>query len=214
MFIFTDKIIKGEPIDVFNMGHHARDFTYIDDIVQGVVRLCDRIATPNPSWSSDDPDPATSSAPYRIYNIGNHTPVQLLDYIACIEKAVGKTAKKNMLPMQPGDVPATFADVERPQGRYRLRADDADRGRGRTVCGVVPRLLSPLEPLNEAAFPAFWYGFSTSETVSGRRHPHEKICADRPQACDFGGASLFRHAQSGFRRCRGAVQPSASRCGC
>jgi len=112
MFLFTDKIIKGEPIDVFNMGHHARDFTYVDDIVQGVVRLCDRVATPNPAWSSDHPDPATSSAPYRIYNIGNHSPVQLMDYIACIEKAVGKTAKKNMLPMQPGDVPATFADVE------------------------------------------------------------------------------------------------------
>jgi UDP-glucuronate 4-epimerase len=112
MFMFTDKIIKGEPIDVFNMGHHARDFTYVDDIVQGVVRLCDRVAAPNPAWSSDRPDPATSSAPYRIYNIGNHSPVQLMDYIACIEKAVGKTAKKNMLPMQPGDVPATFADVE------------------------------------------------------------------------------------------------------
>ncbi len=111
MFMFTDKIIKGEPIDVFNMGHHARDFTYVDDIVQGVVRLCDLVATPNPAWLSDRPDPATSSAPYRIYNIGNHFPVQLMDYIACIEKAVGKTAKKNMLPMQPGDVPATFADV-------------------------------------------------------------------------------------------------------
>jgi UDP-glucuronate 4-epimerase len=111
MFTFTDKIVKDEPIDVFNMGHHSRDFTYIDDIVQGVVRLCDRIASPNPSWSSDAPDPATSSAPYRLYNIGNHSPVQLLEYIACIEKAVGKTAKKNMLPMQPGDVPATFADV-------------------------------------------------------------------------------------------------------
>jgi UDP-glucuronate 4-epimerase len=111
MFMFTDKIIKGEPIDVFNMGHHSRDFTYIDDIVQGVVRLCDKVALANPSWSGAAPDPATSSAPYRLYNIGNHSPVQLLDYIACIEKAVGKTAKKNMLPIQPGDVPATFADV-------------------------------------------------------------------------------------------------------
>ena len=112
LFLFTDKIIKGEPIDVFNNGQHARDFTYIDDIVQGVVRLSDKVATPNPAWSGDQPDPATSSAPYRLYNIGNHSPVQLLDYIACIEKAVGKTAKKNMLPMQPGDVPATFADVD------------------------------------------------------------------------------------------------------
>jgi UDP-glucuronate 4-epimerase len=112
MFLFTDKILKGEPIDVFNHGHHARDFTFVDDIAQGVVRATDKVATPNPAWSSDQPDPATSSAPYRLYNIGNHSPVQLMDYIACIEKAVGKTATKNMLPMQPGDVPATFADIE------------------------------------------------------------------------------------------------------
>ncbi len=112
MFLFTDKIIKGEPIDVFNHGHHARDFTYVDDIVQGVVRATDKMATSNPAWSGDRPDPATSSAPYRLYNIGNHSPVQLMEYIACIEKAVGKIATKNMLPMQPGDVPATFADIE------------------------------------------------------------------------------------------------------
>ena len=112
MFLFTDKIIKGEPIDVFNRGQHARDFTFIDDIAQGVVRANDKIAQPSPAWSGDRPDPATSSAPYRLYNIGNHSPVQLMDYIACIEKAIGKTATKNMLPMQPGDVPATFADVE------------------------------------------------------------------------------------------------------
>ena len=102
----------GEPIDVFNEGRHARDFTYIDDIVEGVVRANDKVAVANPEWSGDLPDPATSLAPYRLYNIGNHAPVQLMDYIACIEKAVGRTAKVNMLPMQPGDVPATFADVE------------------------------------------------------------------------------------------------------
>lgn len=111
-FIFTGKIIRGEPIDVFNEGRHARDFTYIDDIVEGVVRANDKVAVANPEWSGDLPDPATSLAPYRLYNIGNHAPVQLMDYIACIEKAVGRTAKVNMLPMQPGDVPATFADVE------------------------------------------------------------------------------------------------------
>jgi UDP-glucuronate 4-epimerase len=110
-FIFTKKIIAGEPIDVFNHGHHQRDFTYIDDVAEGVVRTLDRVAEADPAWSSDQPDPATSSAPYRLYNIGNHTPVPLLDYIACIEKAVGKPAKKNFLPMQPGDVPATYADV-------------------------------------------------------------------------------------------------------
>jgi len=111
MFMFTDKIIKGEPIDVFNEGKHQRDFTYIDDIAQGVMRANDRIAAPAAAWSGDDPDPATSTAPYRVYNIGNHSPIALMDYIACIEKAVGKTAKKNFLPMQPGDVPATYADV-------------------------------------------------------------------------------------------------------
>ena len=111
MFLFTDKILKGEPIDVFNNGDHARDFTFIDDIVEGIVRTTDRIATANPDWSGQEPDPATSAAPYRLYNIGNHSPVRLMDYIACIEKAVGKTAAKNFLPMQPGDVPATYADV-------------------------------------------------------------------------------------------------------
>jgi UDP-glucuronate 4-epimerase len=110
-FIFTRKILAGEPIDVFNQGHHQRDFTYIDDVVEAVVRALDRPAAPNPRWSSDDPDPASSNAPYRLYNLGNHTPVPLLDFIAAIENAVGKPAKKNMLPMQPGDVHATYADV-------------------------------------------------------------------------------------------------------
>ena len=112
MFLFTERIINGDPIDVYNQGHHSRDFTYIDDIVAAVARCCDRIATPNPSWSGENPDPGTSAAPYRLYNIGNHSPIQLMDYIACIERAVGKTAIKNFLPMQPGDVPATFADVD------------------------------------------------------------------------------------------------------
>jgi UDP-glucuronate 4-epimerase len=110
-FIFTKKIIAGEPIDVFNQGQHRRDFTYIDDVVEAVIRALDRTATPDSGWSSDRPDPATSNAPFRLYNLGNHTPVPLLDFIASIERAIGKTAKKNFLPMQPGDVPATFADV-------------------------------------------------------------------------------------------------------
>jgi UDP-glucuronate 4-epimerase len=110
-FIFTKKILAGEPIDVFNQGKHQRDFTYIDDVIEAIVRAVDRTATSNPSWTSDNPDPATSNAPYRLYNLGDHTPVPLLDLIASIEKAVGKTAKTNLLPIQPGDVPATFADV-------------------------------------------------------------------------------------------------------
>jgi UDP-glucuronate 4-epimerase len=111
MFLFTEKIIKDQPIDIFNEGRHSRDFTYIDDVVEAVVRVSDQIAKANPAWSGERPDPGTSSAPYRLYNIGNHAPVKLMDFIACIEKAVGKTAKRNFLPMQPGDVPATDADV-------------------------------------------------------------------------------------------------------
>ena len=110
-FLFAGKILKGEPIDVFNRGDHQRDFTYIDDVVEGVVRTLDLVPQPDPKWSGDKPDPASSSAPYRLYNIGNHTPVGLMDYIGIIEKAVGKKAKLNLLPKQPGDVDITFADV-------------------------------------------------------------------------------------------------------
>jgi len=112
LFTFTKNILDGKPIDVFNYGHHRRDFTYIDDIAQGVVRATDRIATPNPHWSGDAPDPASSKAPYRLYNIGNNAPVELMTYIECLESALGKKAQKNLLPMQAGDVPDTFADVD------------------------------------------------------------------------------------------------------
>jgi UDP-glucuronate 4-epimerase len=111
-FLFTKAILEGRPIDVFNNGRHSRDFTYIDDIVEGVVRTLDRIATPNEAWNSDKPDPATSKAPYRLYNIGNNQPVELMYFIECIEKAVGRPAIKNYLPLQPGDVERTCADVE------------------------------------------------------------------------------------------------------
>jgi UDP-glucuronate 4-epimerase len=112
LFLFTRKILAGEPIDVFNNGNHARDFTYIDDIVEGVIRTTDQVATPNPDWSSDDPDPGTSMAPYRLYNIGNNNPVELMYLIRCLEDALGREAKKNFLPLQPGDVPRTYADVD------------------------------------------------------------------------------------------------------
>src|SRR5215471_9589489 len=112
LFLFTKNILAGQPIDVFNYGRHARDFTYIDDIVEGVVRTLDRVAAPNPAWSGAAPDSATSSAPYRLYNIGNNQPVELTYFIECIEKAVGKKAIKNLLPMQPGDVEKTHADVD------------------------------------------------------------------------------------------------------
>jgi UDP-glucuronate 4-epimerase len=111
-FSFTKKILAGEPIEVFNNGDHARDFTYIDDIVEGVVRTADKIAGPDPNWNSGAPDPATSSAPFRIYNIGNNAPVALMDFIGAIEKATGREAKKTFLPMQAGDVSATYADID------------------------------------------------------------------------------------------------------
>jgi len=110
--LFTRAILEGRPIDVFNHGQMQRDFTYIDDIVEGVVRALDRIAAPNPAYDSAQPDPATSHAPYRVFNIGNSSPVPLLDFIGCIEKALGKTADKRLLPMQPGDVAATFASTD------------------------------------------------------------------------------------------------------
>jgi len=112
LFLFTRNIIEGRPIDVFNFGKHRRDFTYIDDIVEGVVRTLDHTAAPNKAWDAADPDPGTSSAPYRIYNIGNQEPVELMRYIEVIEKCVGRKAEMNLLPMQPGDVPDTWADTE------------------------------------------------------------------------------------------------------
>ena len=112
LFIFTKAILEGKPIEVYNHGKMRRDFTYVDDIVEGVVRTLDHPATPNPSWSGDKPDPGTSSAPARIYNIGNHQPVELLRFIEVLEQALGKKAVKKLLPIQPGDVPATYADIE------------------------------------------------------------------------------------------------------
>lgn len=109
---FAKAIVKGESIDVYNYGKHRRDFTYIDDIVNGVIKVLDNTASANPDWSGEQPDPATSSAPWRIYNIGNQQPVELLTYIETLEKYLGKTAEKNLLPLQPGDVPDTYADVE------------------------------------------------------------------------------------------------------
>ena len=112
LFLFTRNILAGKPIDVFNYGNHRRDFTYVADIANGVVRAMDRPATGNPDWNGDAPDPGTSKAPYRLYNIGNNKPVELLRYIELIEQYLGKKAQKNLLPLQPGDVPDTSADVE------------------------------------------------------------------------------------------------------
>jgi UDP-glucuronate 4-epimerase len=112
LFLFTRNILEGKPIDVFNNGHHKRDFTFVEDIAEGVVRASERIAQPDPKWNSDTPDPASSSAPFRLYNIGNHEPVQLMRYIEVIEECLGRKATKNFLPMQPGDVPETYADID------------------------------------------------------------------------------------------------------
>ena len=112
LFKFTKAILSSESIPVFNYGKHRRDFTYIDDIVEGVIRVLDQPATSNTEWSGYKPDSGTSKAPWRIYNIGNNKPVDLMDYIEALEKALGKTAKKDLLPLQPGDVEGTFADVK------------------------------------------------------------------------------------------------------
>jgi UDP-glucuronate 4-epimerase len=112
LFIFTKAILEGTPIEVFNHGKMQRDFTYIDDIVEGVIRTLDRSATPNPSWSGERPDPGTSSAPARIYNIGNHQPAELMRFIEVLEQALGRKAEKKLMPLQPGDVPATYADID------------------------------------------------------------------------------------------------------
>jgi UDP-glucuronate 4-epimerase len=112
LFLFTRNILEGKPIDVFNNGHHKRDFTFVDDIAEGVVRVSERIAQPDPRWNGDAPDPATSSAPFRLYNIGNNQPIALMRYIEVIEECLGRKAQKNFLPMQPGDVPETYADID------------------------------------------------------------------------------------------------------
>ena len=111
LFLFTKNILAGKPIDVFNYGKHKRDFTFVEDIVEGVIRTLDNVATPNPAWDSNKPDPATSSAPYRVYNIGNNKPVDLEHYISTLESCLNMTAEKNLLPLQAGDVPDTYADV-------------------------------------------------------------------------------------------------------
>jgi UDP-glucuronate 4-epimerase len=112
LFQFTRNILAGKPIDVFNYGNHRRDFTYVDDIAGGVVAALDHVAAPDPAWNSDSPDPATSRAPYRIYNIGNNRPVELMRYIEVLENCLGRKAEKNLLPLQVGDVPDTWADAE------------------------------------------------------------------------------------------------------
>ena len=112
LFMFTRAMLAGQPIDVYNHGRMQRDFTYIDDIAEGVVRVADRVPVPNPAWSGDAPDPGTSLAPFKIYNIGNHQPVELMYFIEVLEKCLGRQAEKRLLPIQAGDVPATYADVD------------------------------------------------------------------------------------------------------
>ncbi len=112
LFLFAKNMLAGKPIDVFNHGHHKRDFTFVEDIAEGVVRACERVAQPNPQWNGDQPDPATSKAPFRIYNIGNNAPVELLRYIEVLEDCLGVKAQRNLLPLQAGDVPDTYADVD------------------------------------------------------------------------------------------------------
>jgi UDP-glucuronate 4-epimerase len=111
LFKFTKAILEGRPIDIFNHGNHSRDFTYVEDIVEGVVRAVDRIAAPDPAYDTSNPDPSTSNTPWRVYNIGNGTPISLIRFVEILEEKLGMTAEKNMLPMQAGDVIATWADT-------------------------------------------------------------------------------------------------------
>ncbi|WP_152089840.1 NAD-dependent epimerase [Azospira sp. I09] len=134
LFKFTKAILAGEPIQVFNYGKHRRDFTYIDDIVEGVIRILDRPAQPNLDWSGVLPDPGTSKAPWRVYNIGNSRPVELMDYIGALEKALGKKAEMELLPLQAGDVPDTYADVENLVNQFHYKpATSVDDGIARFV---------------------------------------------------------------------------------
>jgi UDP-glucuronate 4-epimerase len=134
LFLFTKAILEGRPIDVFNFGKMQRDFTYVDDIVEGVVRVTDKIPRGNPGWSGADPDPGTSYAPYRLYNIGNNNPVELLHFIEVLERALGRSARKNLLPLQAGDVPATYADVDDLMADVGFRpATSIEEGIGRFV---------------------------------------------------------------------------------
>jgi len=134
LFLFTDAILSGRPIDVFNHGQMSRDFTYIDDIIEGVYRTSQRIATASETWSGENPDPATSAAPYRVYNIGNNRPVSLERFIEVIEEKLGRQAVRNLLPMQPGDVPETFADIDALEQAVGFRPETAiEVGVGRFV---------------------------------------------------------------------------------
>ena len=142
LFRFTRGILAGEPIQVFNEGQMIRDFTYIDDIVEGVVRVLDQRADARSrTGRGDDPDPARSYAPYRVFNIGNNQPVQLLDYIAALEEALGRKAKLELLPMQPGDVVSTHGRRQRAGEGGRLPSVHHDRRGNRAICNVVQRLL-------------------------------------------------------------------------
>lgn len=133
-FSFTKAILEGKPIDVFNQGKMMRDFTYVEDVAEGVVRTLDCVPAPHPEWTGDDPDPATSNAPYRIYNIGNSQPVELSHFIEVLEGHLGKTAVKNLLPIQPGDVPATFADISELEAATGFRpATSIEEGLGHFV---------------------------------------------------------------------------------
>ncbi len=134
LFLFTKAILEGRPIDVFNHGRMQRDFTYVDDIVEGVIRVLDRAAAASPAYRAEAPDPSTSNAPFRVFNIGNHNPVPLMDFIGCIEEALGRKAQKNLLPLQDGDVPATYADVDSLQDWVGFApATDIRSGIGRFV---------------------------------------------------------------------------------
>ena len=144
LFKFTRGILAGEAIPVFNRGEMVRDFTYVDDIVEGVIRVIDRPAQPDPAWSALAPRPSSSNAPYRIYNIGNNQPVKLMRYIEVLEQCLGRKAKLDLLPLQAGDVPETIADVSRLEAAVGFRPCHAGRNRHSALCRMVSIVLPGL----------------------------------------------------------------------
>ena len=203
--IFAEAIMAGRPIRIFNEGRHSRDFTYVDDIVEGVIRASDRPALPDPDWDPADPDPATSSAPFRVYNIGNGSPVQLLDFIAALEAALGRQAIRELVPSQPGDVPDTWADTTRLERATGWRPATPLDGGGAALRGLVPR-ISSTRPWCRALT---WRKYSTDVPKgSGNESRRPRAAFPRPRGAGA-VARLGRRRRAGPATCASSSSTTA-----